>query len=126
MRDARSGGVSAADAISSVACRLSDDVNAKAIIVPLEQAAVAFQMGRYRPRAPILALTESSHLAQQLAVGWDIYSLVIPDDTTAIVPIARRWLFRKKLAKKGDHAVVVFASSKVSDQIRDALQVVRL
>ena len=126
MRDARAGGVSAADALSSVACRLSDDVNAKAIIVPLEQAAIAFQMARYRPRAPILALAESSQLGQQLAVGWDIYPLIIDDNSKAVVPRARQWLFRRKLARKGDHAVVVFASSKVSDQIRDALQVVRL
>ena len=126
MRDARAGGVSAADAVGSVACRLSDDVNAKAIIVPLEQPEIAFHMARYRPRAPILALTESPHLAQQLAVAWDVYPLLIAHDTTAVVAMARQWLFKRRLARKGDTAVVVFASSKVSDQIRDALQVVRL
>ncbi len=117
---------SMADAMSFVACRLSFDIQAKAIVAPLEDAATAFRIARFRPQAPVLALSRSSTLVRQLNVVWDVYPLVVPPGAFRAIEAAKNWLLDKRLARRGDSIILVSTLTKDRGQVRDSLQVTQL
>jgi pyruvate kinase len=114
-----------AEAMSFVACRLSFDIQAKAIIAPLEDAVTAFRISRFRPQAPVVVLSRSPALVRQLTVAWDVYPLLLPAGRSSLA-VARQWLFKNRLAKRGEAVILVSTVSPDRGQVRDSLQVGQL
>ncbi|MBI4313748.1 MAG: pyruvate kinase [Candidatus Omnitrophica bacterium] len=115
------------EAVSLVACQLSFDLDARAIIVPVHSVRTALQISRFRPKAPILALASSERLCRQLAVVWGVVPLLSPSvtDTKVCLIQARQWLTEQKLAAPADPVVLLSASS-ISRGFNDTLQVINL
>jgi len=111
------------DAIDLVACRLSLELNAKAIVLPVDRVEDAVRIAQYRPRAPLLALTSSPFLARQIAVIWGVVPLVAKrkDSIEACMAEARPWLLKHQMAVVGEPVVVIRSSSR-DHSINDTLQ----
>lgn len=112
------------DAISFLACRLSRDVQAKAIVAPAESGRMALRIARFGPSVPIIALCETEHQARQLALAWGIVPLVTPD--IGLMQSVRRKLVSQGWAHEDDAVVLVATSLVEPGRESHSVQVVRL
>lgn len=67
-----------ADAISHATCQTALDLKATAIISSTQSGSTARTVSKYRPQAPIVAVTPSQKVAQQLTISWGVYPLIVP------------------------------------------------
>ena len=65
------------DAISYDACRTAHQLNAKAIVAFTESGSTAGRVSKYRPKAPILAITPSEKVQQALTLRWGVTPLTV-------------------------------------------------
>ena len=115
-----------ADAVSFAACELAARLDARAIIAPVHEAAVVLAIARLRPRAPLVALTQSEALGHRLAMVRGVAPLLhAGGDERAGLARAREWLSGRGLAQAGDPAVLVFVSEP-GRGVADSLRTVRL
>ncbi len=71
-------GPDSAEAIAHAACMIAERVNASAIIVPTSTGFTARRVARYRPRIPILVLTNSETVRRSLSLVWGVTALAAP------------------------------------------------
>ncbi len=64
------------DVSSFGAIRLSQDVGARLIIAPTENGLVASRLARFKPKAPILAITSKETTERKLKLVWGVSSLL--------------------------------------------------
>jgi pyruvate kinase len=67
-----------AEAIAHAACSIAERVNASAIVVPTSTGSTARRIARYRPRIPILVLTNSEPVRRALGLVWGVTALSAP------------------------------------------------
>lgn len=96
-------------AISDGIIRLSETIQARAIVAETKSGATALQIATRRPEMPILAVTSDIRTAQQLTLVHGVKSYVRPADKLAAVKLTD-WLKENKLFKKDD--VIVTASGR--------------
>jgi len=114
------------ESISSIACQLSLELNAKAIVVPVETLQEAARITQYRPKTPVLAITDNPFLQMQLALVWGVVPLLgAPQVISACVDQAREWLDSWSQIKPGD-SIVVIRTTRPDQGFADTLQVVQL
>ena len=65
-----------AEAISSSVVHTAHNLNVGAIITPTESGHTAQMISKYRPKAPILAVTAHEHVVRRLALTWGVYPQV--------------------------------------------------
>lgn len=63
---------SVTDAISAAACELADSLEASVLITPTSSGTTALQVAKHRPRAPVLAVSSSMDIVNQLALTWGV------------------------------------------------------
>jgi len=72
-----------AEAVAHASCQTAQDLVATAIITPTTSGLTARLVSRYRPAAPIIAVTPSPMVERQLALVWGVYpALAASSDTT--------------------------------------------
>lgn len=71
-----------AEAMSSSVVHTAHNLNVGAIITPTESGHTAQLIAKYRPKAPIIAITAHEHVVRRLALTWGVYSQVGPTATT--------------------------------------------
>jgi len=122
-----SGVVSADEAIGFAACQLAEKLDARAIVVHVQSLPQAAAIARFRPQAPIVALTDSSSVCRALTLVSGVSPLHAPSHADAQARIARAqdWLYAHNLAGPGEQVVVLSASAG-AERAADTLQVVRL
>jgi pyruvate kinase len=81
------------------------------------------RIARFRPDAPILAVTDSDILCRRLALAWGILPLLVPKKAGADLRLARgfQWLLENRMARQGDSAIMLSASEsylEASDILR--------
>lgn len=96
-------------AISSAIINLAQSVEAKAIVAETKSGASTLQIAALRCKVPIVAVTSSDRVAQQLAIVYAAKSYVRPIDPQAATKLTS-WLQLHKVFKKGD--VVITASGR--------------
>lgn len=64
------------DAISESACRIAESVGATVIIPTTSSGSTARLMAKFRPNLPIIAVTYSERVRNQLALVWGVNSLL--------------------------------------------------
>lgn len=96
-------------AISLAAIQLAQNMRAKAIVAETKSGATARQIASHRPNMSIIAVTNDTHVAQQLALVYGIKSYVRPADRQAATKLTN-WLRQHKVLSKGD--IIVTASGK--------------
>lgn len=67
-----------ADAISHATCQTAMDLKAAAIITSTQSGSTARMVSKYRSAAPIVAVTPSERVAQQLTISWGVNPVLAP------------------------------------------------
>jgi pyruvate kinase len=96
-------------AISDAIIDLAEKIQAKAIVAETKSGSTALRIAAHRADTPIIAVTSTELVAQQLAIVYGIKSYVRPDDKMQATKLTN-WLHRNKVLEKGD--IVVTASGK--------------
>ena len=65
------------DAISYATCATAQDLGAAAIITSTESGHTAKMVSKYRPRAPIVAVTPHARVMRKLALVWGVQPLLV-------------------------------------------------
>ncbi|MCL6451689.1 MAG: pyruvate kinase, partial [Acetobacteraceae bacterium] len=97
-----------ADAISYATCAIADRLKAQAIITPTQSGHTARMVARYRPRAPIVAVTPDLAVARRLALVWGVRPLVAPlgPDTDSTLRMALEAAAQAGEVRPGDLSVL--------------------
>lgn len=94
--------------ISRAACFVARDLDASGIVATSSSGYTARLVARFRPAAPIIALTDRLETQRQLALSWG----VIPNLVSAFISTdqmfasARNWAVERGVARKGDCLVI--------------------
>ena len=70
------------DAISYSTCHVSAELKADAIITATQSGHTARMVSKYKPRAPIVAVTSNHQVATRLTLTWGVYAVVCPPANT--------------------------------------------
>ena len=92
--------------ISRAIIRLSENIQAKAIVAETKSGATALNIATRRSNIPIIAVTDEVRTAQQLALVYAVKSYVRPADERAAMKLTD-WLCEHKVLEKGDVVVAV-------------------
>lgn len=122
-----SGAVTADEAIGFSACQLAKQLDAQAIVTYVRNLAQAGALARFRPTAPILALTASQNVCRSLALVSGVSPLYAPSEENSGDGAIRaaQWLYAHGLARPGGPIIVLSASADTLGTA-DTLQVARL
>ena len=96
-------------AIASAIITLSDELNASAIAVETKSGRTALEIARMRPARPVIAVTSSERVAQQLAIVYGVKTYVRKDEKLQTQKLTK-WLKENKVLKTGD--IIITASGK--------------
>lgn len=96
-------------AISDAIIDLAEKIEAKAIVAETKSGATAVKISSHRSEIPLIAVTSTPRVAQQLAIIYGVKSYIRPDDKLQATKLTN-WLHNNKVLSKGD--IVVTASGK--------------
>lgn len=96
------------DVISQAVANASLDLHAAAILTPTESGYTARMVSKYRPKAPIIAVTPSENVVRRLTLVWGVYPLqsTIADSTDEMLKISVDTAVRAGMIKHGDLLVI--------------------
>ncbi|MEQ8190322.1 MAG: pyruvate kinase [Candidatus Eremiobacterota bacterium] len=96
------------EVISRSACEMSEELKASAIIVSTSSGRSARKISLYRPRAPVIALTEDEVIARQLKLSWGVFPVIIGNynDTDSFIKESAKAAISTGLVKDGDLIVI--------------------
>jgi pyruvate kinase len=99
----------AGEAVALAACEIAEEVGAKAILACTVNGTTVRRIAKYRPRAPILALTPDPDLSRQLVLSWGVHPLGVSNYHTTDELLAAAELAVSKLSwlETGDTVVIV-------------------
>jgi pyruvate kinase len=97
---------SVSEAISDAVISLVQNVKATAIVTETKSGTTAKKIAACRPTQPIIAVTSTERVAQQLALVHGVKSYVRPDDKKAATKLTN-WLRESNVLKAGDMIVTV-------------------
>jgi len=72
----KSSDMTITDAISQSVTHTAKNLSVSAIITPTESGHTARMISKYRPQAPIVAVTFSDTISRQLSLAWGVHSIV--------------------------------------------------
>lgn len=93
-------------AIASAIITLSDELEANAIVVETKSGRTALEIARRRPARPIIAVTSSDRVAQQLSIVYGVKTYVRKDEKEQTLKLTK-WLKENKVLNKGDVIISV-------------------
>ena len=122
-----SDAVAVDEAIGFSACQLAEKIDARAIVVHVQSLSQAAAIARFRPRAPIVALTDSASVHLSLTLVSGVSPLYVPAlaDAQTRIERAQDWLYAHTPARSGERVVVLSAFAGAEETV-DTLQIVRL
>ena len=96
------------DAISYATCRAAQDLGAAAIISATQSGHTARMVSKYKPKAPIIAVTPSEKVASALSLTWGVYPLLCPPtaSTDEIFDTATKVALKANLIQCGDLVIL--------------------
>ena len=71
-------GGSVTNAISAAACDLAVSIDAKAIVTPTSSGTTALEVSKHRPPPPIVAVSSSPDVVNQLSLSWGVHPFLVP------------------------------------------------
>ncbi|HVT43331.1 MAG TPA: pyruvate kinase [Thermoanaerobaculia bacterium] len=101
------------DALAGAANYAAEQIEAKFIVVFTQSGFTARLMSKFRPHAPILALTQSSWVARRMGMLWGVVPLVlreVGEYHEQIVERVEDLLLRKEMVEPGDSIVILMGS----------------
>ena len=96
------------DAISYAACYTAQQLGAVAIIAFTSSGSTARRVAKYRPSAPILAITPSQTTQRQLSLSWGVHAFEVPEPSKIADLFARGAKIAREagLAQDGDLIII--------------------
>lgn len=96
------------DAISHATCTTAQDLEAAAIITSTQTGYTAKMVSKYRPKAPIIAVTPEPRVLRKLALVWGVQPLLVgrTRDTDSVIASAIEVSLSADLIKPGDLVVI--------------------
>jgi pyruvate kinase len=96
------------EAISYAACEMAQDLDAAAILTSTEFGSTARLISRFRPRAPIVGITQRQETWRRLALSWGVFPLLAPPltDTDHMLQVAKDEALKAGLLKPGEKVVI--------------------
>jgi len=96
------------DAISYAACHIAEQLGAASIVAYTTSGSTAQRVAKYRPKAPILAMTPRDSVRRKLALYWGIYPYKVTEHATVeeVFEQGAQLAVKLGLAKRGDLVVV--------------------
>ena len=94
--------------VSFTACRLAEQVGAKAIACLTNSGATARSIARHRPSMPLYAFTDNRRVVGRLGVLWGTEAFHIPfqDDTDRGIALVHQVLIEHDIVASGDLVVI--------------------
>jgi pyruvate kinase len=112
------------DAVCRAAARIAETLKARFIVSFTSSGSTAWQVARYRPRIPIVAITPRAEVASQLTMGWGIVALCSTETHSQgrMAESAERILLQEGKVAAGDVIVVTagipFGTSGTTNTLR--------
>lgn len=105
-----------AEAISHATCQTAQDLDVAAIICSTQSGSTARMVARFRPRAPVLAVTPSEPVVRRLAMVWGVHPLLVPrsENIDQMVDVAIKAAKESGFVKPGD-VVAITAGVKTGE-----------
>jgi pyruvate kinase len=94
------------EAICDAVISLVQNIHAAAIVAETKSGSMAIKIASRRPKYPVIAVTSTERVAQQLALVHGVKSYVRPDDKKAAAKLTN-WLQQNQVLKAGDMVVTV-------------------
>lgn len=96
------------DAISYAACHMSQQLGAACIVAYTSSGSTALRVSKYRPEAPILAITPYTNVARRLILSWGVNSYLAPElaKVDDIFHEAAQLSLKTGMAKSGELVVI--------------------
>ena len=96
------------EAISYATCATAQSLGAAAIITATESGSTARMVSKYRPYAPIIAVTPNPAVYCRLLLVWGVYPLLAPtsDTTDAMIETAVETALQSRYIQNGDLVVI--------------------
>jgi len=96
------------DTISFSASRAALDLNAAAILTPTESGFTARMVSKYRPKAPIIAVTPSPKVFRKLSLVWGVYPVLaeMANSTDEMLELSVLAAVKANKIKHGDLVVI--------------------
>ncbi len=98
------------EALGRAACVLAEQMGAAAVVTITHSGNNARIVSRYRPRPPIIAVTDRAKVVRRLKLIWGVRSLLVDssnDNSDLAVGKIRDRMIQLGLLKEGDHVVVL-------------------
>ncbi|MDY6825771.1 MAG: pyruvate kinase [Bacillota bacterium] len=101
-------GSSITDAISYATCSIAQELGADAILTATQSGTTARMVSKYRPKAPIIAVSSRRRVAAQLTLTWGVISVICPpaESTDDMFSNAMQYALQKNLISNGDLVVI--------------------
>lgn len=96
-------------AIAGAVIDLASKIGATTIVAETKSGATALHVSSFRPDRPIIAVTSTDRVAQQLTIVYGTKPYVRPDDKYQATKLAN-WLHKNKVLSKGD--IIITASGQ--------------
>ncbi|MGD9873137.1 MAG: pyruvate kinase [Kiritimatiellia bacterium] len=99
---------SSEEAVAHAACRLARNIHAGAIIPCTTSGSTARLVAKYRPAAPVIAMTPDAKTFARLALVWGVHPAMMPvaDSTDDMVASAGEIAMKSGLVKGGQQTVL--------------------
>ena len=101
------------DALAGAANYAAEQIDAKFIVVFTQTGFAAQLMSKFRPKAPIIALTPSSWVARRMNILWGVQPFVLKEAGEFHEQIVDRvddYLLAKDVVREGDRLVILMGS----------------
>ncbi|MGO1368621.1 pyruvate kinase [Senegalia sp. (in: firmicutes)] len=100
--------ISITNAISHATCTTAEDLGAQAIITATASGYTARAVSKFRPNAPIIAVTTSERVRRKLNLVWGIHSLIANEslNTDDIIDESVTTALENKYIENGDLVVI--------------------
>ncbi|MDP8211041.1 MAG: pyruvate kinase [Candidatus Stygibacter australis] len=94
--------------VAETACRLTRGTDSKAIVCFTMSGSTARKVSRFRPRVPVIALTQNIKTCHQLSLSWGINPVMTKEvnSITEVIVEARNEIQKISVASKGDNFVI--------------------
>ncbi len=96
------------DAISYATCHTAQELGAAAILTSTQSGHTARMVSKYKPKAPIIAVTPNYRVVRRLTLTWGVYPILseVTENTDEMFDTAIEASLRARLVQNGDLVVI--------------------
>ena len=113
------------DAIGFSACEVAFDLDASCVVANTRTGTTAHRVSKFRSSVPIIALTYSDSVMNQLSLLWGVYPHRVKklSTTAEIFSAARTEALASRIAHPGDRIIVVCGDPSTPGGTTDLLRI---